>query len=252
MDNNYVIKKVDTSRWEKAQKFEFEFASKNLNTNDDWNFWWAEKFDNYKLIRNRHFANIIEVGCGPFTNMRYILPVISYERVYFEDPLIQFYLSEYIVRNNRLKDVLKRILLKKETYKNHLLRIFSEFKNKVEICSSKLEELPYKDNLFDLLVCINVLDHVNDFEKCMQEINRVLKKGGILIMGQDLSNEEDYINAPESYKDIGHPIKIDEQVLGESINDKYDFLFKKLLSRAEGRNPKAHYGTYLTVASKTI
>ena len=42
--------------------------------------------------------------------------------------------------------------------------------------------LPYKDEEFDIVVLAEVLEHLYNPEVCLYEINRVLKKDGILIM----------------------------------------------------------------------
>ncbi len=56
-------------------------------------------------------------------------------------------------------------------------------KTKNITCSlSKVEELPYKDKLFDIIVCTDVLEHVLDFNKSISEILRVLKPNGYLII----------------------------------------------------------------------
>jgi hypothetical protein len=54
---------------------------------------------------------------------------------------------------------------------------------------------------------------------------RVLKKGVILIILQDISNAEDMQLSPESWADAGHPIKMDAEYLdaqtrGLSAHDK--------------------------------
>ena len=41
-----------------------------------------------------------------------------------------------------------------------------------------LEDLPYKDNYFDLAVMLNVLDHVQDAKACMRSLIRIVKPGG--------------------------------------------------------------------------
>ena len=41
------------------------------------------------------------------------------------------------------------------------------------------EQLPFEDNSFDLISCCDVLEHVQDLEKVMQETARVLKPGGL-------------------------------------------------------------------------
>lgn len=45
------------------------------------------------------------------------------------------------------------------------------------------ENLPYKDETFDVVFCSHVLEHVNNEDKSLQEIKRVLKKDGVLIVG---------------------------------------------------------------------
>ena len=55
---------------------------------------------------------------------------------------------------------------------------------KADIC-----DLPFQDNEFDVIFCNHVLEHISDDTKAMQELFRVLKKGGFSIfqIPQDLS-----------------------------------------------------------------
>ncbi|WP_299016316.1 class I SAM-dependent methyltransferase [uncultured Polaribacter sp.] len=55
---------------------------------------------------------------------------------------------------------------------------------KADIC-----DLPFKDNSFDVVFCNHVLEHIKDDTKAMQELFRVLKKGGfgIFQIPQDLA-----------------------------------------------------------------
>ena len=248
MNENHIIQKIDNNRWKQAQEFELKFARLTIESDDDWNQWWYEKFDRYSILKKRHFANILEVGCGPHTNIRYILPEITYDKIWLEDPLIQYYITYNLNKLNSFVNFLKSTFKKGKI--NYLLKIFSDLNVNVDLSSSKLENLPYKDYQMDLVVCVNVLDHVNDYDLCMNEIFRVLKKDGVLILGQDLSNEEDLVLCPESYSDIGHPIKIDHHLIEKTLAGKYKKLFERILSRDEGTNPKAHYGTYFGILQK--
>lgn len=248
MNENHIIQKVDDNRWKQAQEFELKFAQMTIESDDDWNQWWYEKFNRYSILNKRYFENILEVGCGPHTNIRYILPGIKHNKIWLEDPLIQYYITYNLNKSNSFVKYLKTKFKKGKI--NYLLKIFSDLNVKVDLSSSKLEDLPYKDHQMDIIVCINVLDHVNDYDQCMNEIFRVLKIEGVLILGQDLSNQEDQMQCHESYADIGHPIKIDHHLIEQTLSGKYQKLFEKILSRHEGRNPKAHYGTYLGILQK--
>lgn len=44
------------------------------------------------------------------------------------------------------------------------------------------EELPFPEGIFDAVTCLDVIEHVIDPYFLLSEINRVLKKGGILIV----------------------------------------------------------------------
>lgn len=41
------------------------------------------------------------------------------------------------------------------------------------------EELPYNDGYFDMVFCLDVLEHVKDYPKIIREVQRVLKPGGM-------------------------------------------------------------------------
>ena len=60
---------------------------------------------------------------------------------------------------------------------------------KADIC-----DLPFSDNEFDVVFCNHVLEHIPDDKKAMQELYRVLKKGGfgIFQIPQDLSREKTF------------------------------------------------------------
>jgi len=51
---------------------------------------------------------------------------------------------------------------------------------RVKTCSHNL--IPFPENKFDLLTSIDVLEHIEDDKQSLNEINRVLKKGGIAII----------------------------------------------------------------------
>lgn len=60
---------------------------------------------------------------------------------------------------------------------------------KADICN-----LPFEDNIYDIIFCNHVLEHIPDDTKAMQELYRVLKPGGygIFQIPQDLSRAKTF------------------------------------------------------------
>ena len=53
---------------------------------------------------------------------------------------------------------------------------------KENVIVGKAEELPFEDNFFDILLCITAIHNFEDPEKALQEMKRVLKKEGKLVI----------------------------------------------------------------------
>jgi ubiquinone/menaquinone biosynthesis C-methylase UbiE len=52
---------------------------------------------------------------------------------------------------------------------------------KAEIFESGIYSLPFESEYFDIALCLEVLEHIEDDAKAVREISRVLKPGGVLI-----------------------------------------------------------------------
>ena len=112
--------------------------------------------------------------------------------------------------------------------------------------SHPLEELPFRDANFDLAVMINVLDHVRDATACMENLMRIIKPGGLVIIGQDLSRDEDTDALLADKGLVGHPIKLHEDWFTPWI-ERCEPIIHKTLQRGDGRNDDKHYATLLFV-----
>lgn len=64
---------------------------------------------------------------------------------------------------------------------NSYLRDFAS-NSKINIKSGTLSNAPYKDDFFDIISCIDVLEHSFDVQKNIQEITRILKSKGFLLI----------------------------------------------------------------------
>ncbi len=61
-----------------------------------------------------------------------------------------------------------------------------------------IQALPYSDNTFDLILCSHVLAHVPDDQKALQELRRVLKPDGQLVLQARLHPHAHTLEKPEA------------------------------------------------------
>ena len=241
---------VSQERWQEAQKWELnhwvqaQAARSRFGKNyiwkiasslgllpryrgEDWNAWWREKFDNYRFLPAQ-VKNAIEVGCGPYTNVRLMMDCCQMEHLVLSDPLIR-------------------------TYAKFKLTFVNDMYRKVAciLDDHPIEELPFADGYFDLVVMINVLDHVRDAAECMEQVVRVLRPGGIVVIGQDLTNDQDLAAAVGEEGEIGHPIKLTAEWFDPYHRSHFIPLVDKVLSREAGRAPQFHYGTMVYAGKKS-
>jgi len=59
---------------------------------------------------------------------------------------------------------------------------------KIEFKVADAHKIPYKKNTFDLVICTEVLEHLDTPKSAILEIKRVLKKGGLSIIELDSGN----------------------------------------------------------------
>jgi len=62
-------------------------------------------------------------------------------------------------------------------YLDFSLNLLKKFKIENNKICANIEKLPFKDSIFDMVLCINVLEHV-DFLKAVFEVKRVLNQNG--------------------------------------------------------------------------
>jgi SAM-dependent methyltransferase len=74
-------------------------------------------------------------------------------------------------------------LINAETGRVEFDALASQLQQRVVYVQARGEELPFKSECFSVVVCDNVLDHVENPDSILIEANRVLKAGGHLILG---------------------------------------------------------------------
>ena len=99
-------------------------------------------------------------------------------------------ITKHILPGSKILDVgvgLGRVIGPLKSFDRHGIDISLDYLLKarekgINVCMSKIEDMPYRDNLFDAVVVCDVLEHVFDLNACCENILRVLKPGGTLII----------------------------------------------------------------------
>jgi ubiquinone/menaquinone biosynthesis C-methylase UbiE len=139
-------------RWSAAQSKEDSFWQRDGVLNDQM----ERVISRYGPVLKRIEAQvhthstILDVGCGPTCPAQ----IFSVGLKTYLDPLMDSYL---------------------ETYPGKL-------PEGEKICSAA-EDIPRPDETFDVVLCVNALDHMIDPDKALAEMHRVIKMDGIFVLG---------------------------------------------------------------------
>lgn len=157
--------------------------------------------------------NVLEAGCGSGAFTNYVARAVGTKgKIYAFD--IQ-------------EEMLKQLRMKLMRFENR--DISNIFMVEGDIC-----KMPFKDNYFDLVYMVAVLQEVKDRRKALQEIKRVLKPEGILAVTEFLP-DPDYPLKSTTVKQCEAAGFILDNVEGSFINYttrfiKPDFDFEKISS----------------------
>jgi 2-polyprenyl-3-methyl-5-hydroxy-6-metoxy-1,4-benzoquinol methylase len=213
-----------TLRWKIAQAFEIRWWQNYLKnkTTDDYAVWksnyWLNLLKDIQLpFQNiNDNATILDAGCGPAG----IFMVFKNQKVDALDPL----LDEY------------------ETKLSHFKK--SDYPN-ITFYNQPLESLS-KKNTYDMLFCLNAINHVADLDACFDALVNATKSEGQLIVSIDAHN---YSFLKKIFQlipgDILHPHQYDLKEYTEMLTQRGCILENTVLYR---RNFIFNY--YILVAKK--
>ncbi len=119
-------------------------------------FWHTHKIRLAKRILSRlKFDNCLDVGCASgymISQIAKLYPNVKYFGIDIYDKAIDY---------------------AKKAYPN------------IEFKVASADKLQFKDNIFDVILFYETIEHVEDPKDCLKEIKRVLKKRGTLILTMD-------------------------------------------------------------------
>lgn len=137
--------------------------------------------DNYLKISQDHLASMKPDAANPFIPDDLWLAVEAPTRAL---------VKKYTQPGQKILDVgvgLARILGGCPEFDRYGIDISMEYlklvrEKGIAVAFSKIEDMPYRDNMFDTVMATDVLEHVFDLNACTQQILRVIKPGGHLVI----------------------------------------------------------------------
>lgn len=125
---------------------------------------WCELEDSTIGLLNKCLSNIVETKDNPIQPIRILDVGVGLGRLltkFQENSNVKMELWGIDISSSYLK------IAKKEG---------------INVASSKIEDMPFIDDYFDLIVCTDVLEHVFDLNFCIHKILSVLKPGGEFVI----------------------------------------------------------------------
>lgn len=92
-------------------------------------------------------------------------------------------------------------------------RIFNRSKNAF-LCKAVGENIPFKTESCDFGFCLNVLDHCSNPERVLEEISRVFKNNGVLVLEVDVWERKNIL----LMMDPSHPFKFEVKELIDLVH----------------------------------
>lgn len=237
---------VNNERWYEAQNYEkihWRRVVQRLSIGGsifDWYDWKVEYIiDTMEPYLNLSRAKILEIGSGPVG----IVSFIEGAAKFAVDPLENFYRTHYSLIELRDKET--------------------------RYLGGMGEALPFRNQLFDFIIVDNVIDHCQNPDLVLTEINRVLRPGGFLYLMVNVHTHLGYLVRlfMESLEiDRGHPFSFSVgkikrflgekgfSILSEDIEDYRSAKKKNISSKKVRRIAKGLMGAaefeYKTVCKK--
>lgn len=211
------VKKVDMERWQEAQSFEQNTWMRDFRrAKDDSNERYQKQFDDYTHLEEKRFQRAIELGCGPFTNMRIIAQKTKVDEIHLLDPLIGEYLKHPYCYYKK-----KRLRLR--TWPGLFSRKVPVILHAVPIEKFETEKK------FDLVVMMNVIEHCYDLGVIWEKILKMSTNDAHLIFYDKWFPIDMIKKRNKTWFDAGHPLRVRGEEIDNFLDENYIPDLKKLV-----------------------
>jgi SAM-dependent methyltransferase len=240
ISKNKGIIKVPLPRWKEAQRAErVHWMIRGIGSLQDRNDFHAAGFEHYRVLHNIQFKNVIELGCGPFTNLRIIGTKCRIIQCALLDPLIKQYLSHpfcsytekylYLEAKSLFGRLLHRLSPKiHRTLQNTLCHRIPVSK----ILANPIESMP-TDELYDMVILINVLEHCYDVSVVFQKVLDIMAEGSMIIFHDTYYEHTKVVSVAKTTYDAAHPLKVDKSLIDEFLNNNFEAIYKNVQKHIE-------------------
>jgi SAM-dependent methyltransferase len=225
VDPKTGITRVELARWQEAQRYERRtWMERGQYVLSDRNEYHRVHFAAYEPLDGASFERGIELGCGPFTNMRLILEHCRVRHIHLLDPLLDDYLAHPFCRYRGgrlggLAQVRARQIPAAARSAGQFLReslnayrIGGLFGTSVALEPSTIEAFQ-TSHRFDLLVMVNVIEHCQDIQAIFDKILQILEPGGTFVFHDVLYAAAEVRQTLSISYDAGHPLRVDQHVI---------------------------------------
>ncbi len=239
VDEDLGIVRVPKDRWAIAQRYERgTWMEEAAHAFDDRNHEHATQFDGYALLRGRSFDRAIELGCGPFTNLRVMAGSCAIMRCTLVDPLIPDYLHHrncayryeiLQIGTTSLNSRLGRNLFGRAIRRGIRAvypRLLISGVPLESTLATPIEEMP-ECGQFDLVVMINVIEHCYDIYEILRRILKLCRRGSLFVFHDRLYNAATVKREVVERFDAGHPLRVDESVILEFLHGSFHVLLER-------------------------
>jgi hypothetical protein len=246
IDPEKGVTRVDDDRWKEAQRYERRTWMDGIAAMSDRNEEHESCFGGYRALDGKHFDSAIELGCGPFTNLRKILSHCEIDEIHLLDPLATDYLEHPFCRykRRRLGGILKTTLIpwSKRGGLKHPLKFykhkFDEWKvghlvgRPVTIHESGIEDFT-PPRRYDLCVMINVIEHCKDADRIFKRILEMTHTGSHLVFADKIYDASTEALLAKTRFDAGHPLRVDHSLIRSFLLDNFHTLWNAEVSEKE-------------------
>lgn len=228
------IPRVGRERWDEAQRYERRtWMAKARHVASDRNEYHRAHFAGYAPISGRSFERGIELGCGPFTNMRLIVERCDVHELHLLDPLLTEYLEHPFCAygGGRLGGLVHAMqpgaaLRHPATFMRSryaALRAGGLRGRPVALHTSMIETFETCVP-FDLVVMVNVIEHCQDIDKVLRKILELVAPGGTFVFADRLYDAAEVARLAGVLFDAGHPLRVHRSVLLDFLSSHFEAL----------------------------